>query len=280
MIEATKKLREPAGFALVVSVAVVLLFSIIDLLFSESGTGASGIAAIPKFADRAAASTGNFLDPLLAVLLVVAVVLVNGLGAIEGRTRQAKVVTLVALIDFGVALLFGVISLFSTFGSDASGRDNISSFFVNIATGAVVGVAAWFTWLVYQGHMPARPATGWQGGPSSGYQPQQQGWGGPPQQQGGYQAPPPGGYGFPQQPQPPAPPQGQPPQTQFIPPTPGGQPPQPPMPPQPPQGGEPGNSGQTQVFPPVGGEPPTTTADQSSGEQPWSPGGNPWSPQG
>jgi hypothetical protein len=262
MIEATKKLREPAGFALVAYGAVALLFSIIDLLFSESaGQGAAnvGISSIAEFQ--------KFLSPLLAVLLLVAVLLVNGFGPIEGRTRQAKVVTLVALVDFAVALLFGVISLFSTFGSDAPGRDNIEQFFVNLAGGAVVGAAAWFTWLVYQGHMPVKP-TGWQGGPPPGYQPQQQPWGQQPPQ--GYQAPPPGGYGFPQQPQQPGPP----PQTQFFPPATG----QPPQPPVPPAGGEPGNAGQTQVFPSVS-EPPTTSAEPPSGEQPWSPGG-PWSPQG
>lgn len=265
MIEATKKLREPAGFVLVGYVAVALLFSIIDLLFGETAEGATGIASFTKFTDRAFQSTQQFFNPGFALLIVIAVIIVNGFGPFEGRTPQAKIVTLVAVADFAVALLFGLISLFSTFGSDATGRDNIEKFFGNVASGAVVAVGAWFVWMVYQGYLPAKPATGnWQGGPPPGFQPQQQPWGQQPPQ--GYQPPPPGGFGYPQQPgqpgqQPPAPP------TQFIPQ--GGQPP---------QGGE--SAPATQVFPPVGAEPPTTTADQPpAGEQPWSPGGT-WSPQG
>jgi hypothetical protein len=258
MTDAMKKLREPAAVAAVVFAGLSLLVALLNLLAPPGGSG--------SFADVAANQVDGFLSVLVAAAAAFGVYLANHAGPV---VLKARLITLVALIEFGVAALFGVICVLAMFGA-SGGQSRFYEFIDAVGRAAVVAVAAWYVWLTWQQHAAVRPAPAapsWQqSGP--GYQ--------QPGQQAPGQQPPPGGFGWtPQQPQQPggAPLQGivGPPapfggadRTQMLPPIPGG----PVNPQQMPQG-----AGQ----PPMGAarQPPLPPTMQGYAAQP-----NPWSPGG
>jgi hypothetical protein len=287
MSDTLKKLREPAALAAVAYAGLVVLAAVINLLVPPSSTvySVTGLpmTSHPSFSSRAYDQAPHFLSFTVALAIGVAVYLANEL---EPALERARLITMAAVIEGGVASVFGVISALALFGAGGAGQQELAQFFHALGGGAVVGIATWYAWLTWQKHAPVKPqrgaaGTGWPGagGPGGGYP---------------GQTPPPGGFGWsPQQPQPPyggqpgvgvpgaggqAPMPGQPqpqgsPQpfgsdqhTQMLPPIPGGAAPvgvpgQPPV--------APGMPGQGQAQQPVL---PPTMQGYAAQPQPWSPG--------
>jgi hypothetical protein len=185
MSDTLKKLREPAALAAVAFGGLWLLAAVINLLVPPSYNGAT-----QSFASRAYDQAPDFLNFFVALAIGIAVYLAN---EVEPPLARAKVVTLAALIEGGVAAVFGVVTALALFGADGPpAQTKLAQFFIALGGAAVVAVAAWYAWLSWQPHAvpKAQPAPGagaaWPG--ASGY----------PQQP----SPPPGGFGWaPQQPQ-------------------------------------------------------------------------------
>ncbi|MDG4774874.1 hypothetical protein [Solwaraspora sp. WMMD792] len=181
----TMPLRELAAAVLLGATAVFLFTALLDLLVPyRLGFG-------PGFARRSADSFGNFVNlatigfPLLAVLL--ATHLTPELG-------RARLMTLVALVEYAVAAvfggLFGLLVGFVVLVDDTI-RGGFQAMLTRAAWLAVLGVAGYALWRIWQGRYqvarPKPPAPGGYG-PPPGY--------GPPGQPGPY-GPPPPGYGQP-----------------------------------------------------------------------------------
>jgi hypothetical protein len=204
MPQIAQRLREPAAFVLLAYAAISTLFYTIDFLFAPGNPCASQFCAGPDFSDRAPAAISQLLSPVLVIVLLAAVVLAH----VGTHLKSAKVISLVALIVAGVAALFGLIAVFSSFGSHSGGWSKTEDFFLGLAQLAVLGVAGWLILGYFQQHAPARPAAGF-GQPPQGFQQQWQQpgqWQGQPQQGPGPQGQP-QQWGQPQgqgQPQPPA----------------------------------------------------------------------------
>jgi hypothetical protein len=282
MPDTLKKLREPAALAAVAFAGLTILAAVVNLLVPPSSNGVS-----EPFANRAFDQVGVFLDVVVAAAAAFSVYLANHVAP---ALAKARLITMVALAEAGVALLFGVVTALALWGADGEpGESKFLRFLTALGGGAVVAVAALFVWLTWQGLAPPapRPAPGgqyapggWQqqGGPAAGQQY-------PPQAP---QGPPPGGFGWSPQQQPGQP--GQPGQsgptafgqqqagqnfdrTQLLPPVPPGQP-QPGQPgpagypPQPPQPGAASGAHQP-IQPPV----PPTMQGYAAQPSPWSPGG-------
>jgi hypothetical protein len=208
----TLPLRELAAVVLLGATALLLLVAVIELLFPGDLRGG--------FTDRAAASFDNFIGldriafPLLAVLLAT---------HIRPAVGRARLITLVALVEFAVSAFFGVIfGLLIGFANTAgdSARNAFEALLVHVAYTAVLAIAAYAVFRIWQGvyHVP-KPANppgtygqpagyGQQGGYGTTYgQPPGYGGGyGQPGQapygqpgQAGYGQPAPGTYGQPAQ---------------------------------------------------------------------------------
>jgi hypothetical protein len=280
MPDSMKKLREPAALATVAFVGLGLIGLLIGLL-SPDGDGGFG-----SFSDRSYTASGLFLSFDFAIALTIAVYLAN--HAAGGPLAKARLITLAALVEAAVAIVFGVITMLAAFGADGvGGSAKFGNFLGGLGTLAVLAVAAWYVWLTWQQHAPAKApvaqAPAWSGGypvqqqygqppqPQPGQYPGQQAgqYPGQPQPQGqpqapGQQNPPPGGFGWTPQQQ-----AGQAAdRTQLLPPVPGGPAgfaasPQP-WNPAAPQPGPGQNPGQNQGRPQQPGQP---------GEQPQQPSG-------
>jgi hypothetical protein len=190
--------------------ALSTLFTTITFLFapgqnSNNGFGGGG----PSFSDRAASLVGSLLSVVVVACVVGAVMLAH----LSTHVKNAKVITLVALITLGVADLFGLIALFSAFGANgATGWDKTSTFFIGLGQLAVAGLGTYLVLAYFQQHGPATPPAGF------AQQPPANQWGQPPQQQPWQQ---------PQTAQPQQQPWGPPPQQQQMPPQQQAAPPQP-----------------------------------------------------
>lgn len=192
MPETLKKLREPAALAAVVFAGLTLLVAVINLLAPPSSNGFS-----EPFANRAHDQVGTFLDVVVAAAAAFAVYLANH---VSPALAKARLITLAALVEMAVALLFGVVTALAQFGADGiGGEGKFLTFVMAIGEGVVVVVAALFVWMTWQILNPqtARPASapgqyggGWTGGPGAGTG---AGTGG---QQYSPAGPPPGGFGW------------------------------------------------------------------------------------
>lgn len=190
MPETLKKLREPAALAAVAFAGLALLVAVINLLAPPSGGAVN-------FADRSYQSVDSFLDVVVAAAAAFAVYLANHLAP---ALAKARLITLAALVEMGVALLFGVVTALAQFGAQGvDGESKFLNFLLAAGHGALVAVSALFVWLTWQilnpgGQRPAagRPGQygGWSGGPGAGTG---AGTGG---QQYPQAAPPPGGFGW------------------------------------------------------------------------------------
>ncbi|MEH1128610.1 hypothetical protein [Micromonospora sp. CPCC 206061] len=176
----TKPLRELAALVLLGATAVFLFVALLDLMipvdFDDN-----------DFTSRSSRSFGGFINlttiglPLLAVLLA---------NHIHPPVARAKLITLVALIEYAVAAFFGVI-----FGllvgvvviiTDIGARAGFETFLTRLAWVAVLGVAAYALVRVGRGlYFIPKPTP----------QPGQYGY---PQQPGYAQPPPYGQPGYPQ----------------------------------------------------------------------------------
>ncbi|WP_067453734.1 hypothetical protein [Actinomadura macra] len=165
--EAVQRLREPAAWVLLAAAGVQLLAGIILLL----GGGDGG------FTYRALNETGGGVFTHFAVvgLLVLAVLLVTW-G--DTPSPQARTITMGALGVLGGIALFGVICWLSGMlaGSDefsVKAATKLGYFLIGAGKLAVVGVAGWFVFTVFQGMQPPRPQGQQQmpsGYPEYGYQ--------------------------------------------------------------------------------------------------------------
>jgi hypothetical protein len=265
MTDAMKKLREPAALAAVGYAGLSVLTALLNLLIPPSSEGVS-----EPFSNLAYDLASDFFSVTVAAAAAFAVYLANHSGP---SVLRARLITLAALIELGVAALFGVICTLALFGSQGEpGQSKFYEFLHSIGSGAVVAVAGWYVWLTWQQHAAVRPAPAtWQGGP--GYPPQ-------PGQMPGQQVPPPGGFGWTPQQQPGAPGQGGGPvvppsqfgaeRTQLLPPVPGG-----PVVQRPALDGSQSQivtqqPGVTQSQPPIV---PPTMQGYAAQPDPWSPGG-------
>lgn len=206
MPDAIKKLREPAALAAVVFVGLSLLGLLISLLFPPSVDGVTE----STFSERSFSESTQFLSAVFAAALAFAVYLANHAGT--AAVAKAKLVTLIALIEAAVALVFGVVTLLAAFGVSDEGSSTFSNLLVGLGGLATIAIAGWYTWLTWQQHaaQPAQPQQpGWTGGYNTQQpgqypgQPQQGQYPGQPQapqypgqQQPGQQSPPPGGFGW------------------------------------------------------------------------------------
>ncbi|MGH6657918.1 MAG: hypothetical protein ACRDVE_22240 [Actinocrinis sp.] len=296
MPETLKKLREPAALAAVLFAGLVLLVGVINLLAPPSSGGVS-----EPFANRAADQVGRFLSLDVAIAVAVGVYLANHVAP---ALPKARLITLIALVESGVAVVFGVITGLAQFGAGGlGGEGKFLGFLAAVGGAAVVGVAALYVWTTWQTHaaQSPRPAGGQRFQPGGGNWQGGGGAGGAGEQQYPQQSPPPGGFGWtPQQGQQQPPQAGQQGQsgptafgqqqvpgagaaqqpfgvdrTQLLPPVQaGGQPPQPPQhqaqPQSQPQPG--GYFGEQQAGaapqPPL----PPTMQDYAAQQSPWSPG--------
>ncbi len=230
----TEPLRETVALVLVAATAVFLLVALIQLVPTDS--------PVDGFTERARTGFYNFVNLGTVLLPVLAVLLVTHLGPV---TRRARLITTVALAEYGVAAAFGV--LFGFFvglirAAELSFRFAFEEFLGKLAWLALLGVAGWVVFTLFRGlFQPARPQPVHEPYQGTRYgQPQQPaGW-------GGQQAPPPPGWG----------PQGPPPGQWGQPPAgpPQGPPPGAPQGPPPGQWGPP--AGVPQSGPPAGGPPP------------------------
>jgi hypothetical protein len=144
----TLPLREIAALVLIGATALLLLVGVIELLIPGDTRG--------SFLDRASGSFGNFISldrigfPFLAVLLA------THLRPAVGR---ARLITLVALVEYAVSAFFGVLfGLLIGFANTAgdSARDAFESLLVHVAYAGVLGVAGYAVYRVWRGmyHVP------------------------------------------------------------------------------------------------------------------------------
>lgn len=186
----TKPLRELAALVLLGATAVLLFVAILNLI----PTG-----EFETFTGNAAGSFDGFVNLVTIGLPFLAVVLANHVSPVLGR---AKVITLVALVEYAIAAFFGVI--FGLFIgvvkiADDSLFNALKAFLVRIAMLAVLAMAAYALVRVGRGlywvpKPQPQPQPGMYGQPAYGQPGYPQGYGqqpGYPQQ--GY----PAGYGQP-----------------------------------------------------------------------------------
>ena len=196
-VSITAPFREWAALLLVVATAALLFLALIGLLLTNNGLGG--------FGDRANLYYESFVSLATILLPLAGVLLATHIKPVAGR---AKVVTLLALIDYGFAALMGLVCLLAGFVQSISGAAVNS--FVTLLTRLV-----WLALLAFAGFVvlrvllgafvvpkPAPAPTGYPGGypgypgyPGAQGYPQQQPGQGYPQQgypQPGYPQPQPG----------------------------------------------------------------------------------------
>ncbi|MEV1289030.1 hypothetical protein [Micromonospora sp. NPDC049679] len=199
----TKPLRELAALVLLGANAVFLFVALLTLLFPDSEF--SG-----EFTLRAAASFDGFIGLDNIVLPILAVLLATHIQPAVGR---AKLITVVALVEYAVSVVFGVlfgllIGLVALF--ERSVWVAFQTLLVRLAWLAVLGVAAYAVLTLWRTlyYVPKpKPQPGLYGQPQGYGQPGYPHQGGYPQQPYGQQPGYPQGYpqgygqpGYPQQP--------------------------------------------------------------------------------
>ncbi|WP_205650134.1 hypothetical protein [Actinoplanes solisilvae] len=253
-----RPLRDLAAYALVGAPALLLLVAVIRLI--PSGPDQFGYRTQDSF--YGFVNTATIFMPLAAVLLALLVL---------PRHPKAQLITLIALVEYGVVALFGVlfgllIGLINH-ASNNGARVAFEELLVRAAWLAVFGVAAYAVFRLWQGLFQVakpKPQPGVYGQPSYGQPgayPGQPGYGQPPQ---------PGQPGYGQPPQPGQPGYGQPPQPGHAP---GGYPPGPQQ-----YGPPPGQYGQPQQ-PPAWNQPPMPMPASAPPAPPTSAPPGPYAPQ-
>ncbi len=144
----TKRVRQPAAWLLIGGVAISVFVGLMALLSdgwaaaANAGTliaSAGGGAAGSTFADRAVVASHALTSVPLTAMAVVAVAL-----ATHGeKVRQARKITLFAVILQGIALLFGVLTWLAAVGVPAGGSAKLA-FFLEGTVGIMVAAAGLF----------------------------------------------------------------------------------------------------------------------------------------
>ncbi|OLB65905.1 MAG: hypothetical protein AUI10_04825 [Actinobacteria bacterium 13_2_20CM_2_72_6] len=196
----TAPLREWAALIAVIAPLALQFFTLIVLLFDSAPFGGLG----GSFNDRANATFGDFVSPLTIFLPLVGVLLATH---VKPPVAKAKLITLLALIGYGVAALLGLVTMFAAFihtvGLDLPGTvlHSFVTLLIRLILLALLAFAGFVVLRVFLGAYtapkPVAPAgypgyPGYAGYPGAQGYPQQQQAPGYPQQ--GYQQP-----GYPQQ---------------------------------------------------------------------------------
>jgi hypothetical protein len=195
-VSVTAPLREWGALLSVVATLGLLFFALIALLV-DSGPGGLG-----GFSERANATFDDFVQPVTVFLPLFAVLLATH---IKPAVPKAKLITLLAMIGYGVAALLGLITMFTAFintvGLDLPGATlhAFLALFIRLVWLALLAFAGFVVLRVYLGAYvvpkpkpapavyPGYPQQGYPGYPAAQGYPQQ----GYPQQgyQPGYQQP-------------------------------------------------------------------------------------------
>jgi hypothetical protein len=143
--------RELAALILVGAASVLLLLAFIGLFVVIDGFSSF-------FGARAEGSFDSFVGLLTIVMPLGAVLLATH---VKPMVRQARLITLVALVDYGVAALFGIITLFAGFIHALQGQSNLglngsfrTAFIELLGRLVMLGLlafAAFLVWRVWQG---------------------------------------------------------------------------------------------------------------------------------
>jgi hypothetical protein len=140
----TAPLREWAALLAVIAPMALQFFALIVLLFDNAPFGGLG----GSFSDRANATFGDFVSPLTIFLPLVGVLLATH---VKPPVAKAKLITLLAMIGYGVAALMGLVTMFATFihtvGLDLPGTV-LHSFVTLLARLIVLGVLAFAGFIV------------------------------------------------------------------------------------------------------------------------------------
>lgn len=164
----TKPLRELAALILVGANALLLFVALIDMMIPRFEGS--------EFTDRAGTAFLDFIGLLAIVLPLLAVLLVTH---IQPATAKAKLITIIALVEYAVSAFFGVIALFSwLIGtlSDVELRAAFTGLLGRVAYLAIFGVAALAIFKVWRTlyYVPKpKPQPGMYGQPQAYGQPQQ-----------------------------------------------------------------------------------------------------------
>jgi hypothetical protein len=138
-----RPLREPAALVLLAANAVLLFLTIIDLLFGSYGT----------FADRAGVVYEAFIGLYAIVLPLLAVALVH----LRPVTPRARLITIGAVVEYAVSLVFGALTYITAFANDMSQTNGptLGALFENLVRrtvwAALFGLAAFVLVRIWQG---------------------------------------------------------------------------------------------------------------------------------
>ena len=109
-VAVTAPLREWGALLLVVATAVFLFFALLDLVLGARSAITFGVT--PGFAIRADVSFDSFAGPVTIFFPLVGVLLATH---VKPAAARARLISLLALIVYGVATLLAVISLLIAF---------------------------------------------------------------------------------------------------------------------------------------------------------------------
>jgi hypothetical protein len=180
----TKRVRQPAAWLLLGGVTISVFLGLMAML-STSWAAAANVGTLlalagggsgPTFADRSVVASHALTAIPVTAMAVVAVVLATHLGE---QVRQARRITLFAVILQGIALLFGVITWLTSLGVQVGGSAKLG-FFLDGAIGIMVAIAGLFFSVVTlrsrelqaSRPQPAAQVAGPSGYPGYGYGPQ------------------------------------------------------------------------------------------------------------
>ncbi len=143
----TRRVRQPAAWLLLAGVTISLFVGLMALL-SDGFAAAANAGTLPvggavaglTLADRAFVASHALTSVPLTAMAVVAVALATHVGE---KVRQARKITLVAVILQGIALLFGVLTWLSALGVPASGAAKLA-FFLEGTVGIMIAAAGLF----------------------------------------------------------------------------------------------------------------------------------------
>lgn len=161
----TKPYRQLVAFVLLAVPALYLVFAFADLFMTTEDWA-------DRFTFRATASTtgiatvtDSFLSVWTALLPILAVLIATHLRPL---VSQAKIITIIAAIEYAVAALFGFIALFAAFIGDLNGdnvfgaerkaRFAIEGMLLRVAVLAVIVVALLLVFRVYVGLFQTAPS--------------------------------------------------------------------------------------------------------------------------
>ncbi|HEV7898689.1 MAG TPA: hypothetical protein VGP31_12680 [Planosporangium sp.] len=161
----TEPLRQPAAFVLLLVNGLILLFAVLDMLvIFQDWSG--------NFVERAGGAFVDFVGlvsigfPLLAVLLATHV---------KPRVPQARLITVLALVEYGVSALFGALCLLVDFLHGVTGshtvlgisaaRRGFEDLLIRAGEFGLLAIAALAVFQLFQGlYAPAAPAAPYGGG--------------------------------------------------------------------------------------------------------------------